>query len=381
MSPWLVRLFSLACGLSVANLYYAQPMLGLIGSSFGVPIAETGLIVTSTQLGYALGLLLIVPLGDKLENRRLIITVMGATVLALLSMATASGLAQFTVAALVVGFSSVVAQILVPLAAHLAPEQSRGQVVGQVMSGLLLGILLARAVAGVLSDLVGWRGVYGLSAAVMLVLAVALQYKLPQRRPTTNPSYLQLLQSLWKIFWAEPLLRRRALYQFLMFASFSLFWTGITFLLSAPPLGLSQTSIGLFALVGAVGALVAPTVGRLGDQGKGKRVTRLAFLVAAVGFALTLLETNLIALAVGAVLLDVAVQTTLILGQQQIYSLQPEQRSRLNTLYIATFFVGGAAGSALAGFLYGYGGWALVVLPGAGLPLIGLILSIHESRA
>jgi predicted MFS family arabinose efflux permease len=378
MSPWLVQIFSVACGLSVANLYYAQPMLGLIATSFGVGVTSTGLIVTSTQLGYALGLLLIVPLGDKLENRRLITTVMVGTALALLAMATSAGLPLFTAAAMLVGIFSVVAQILVPFAAHLAPEESRGRVVGQVMSGLLLGILLARAVAGVLSDYLGWRGVYGLSAAFMLAMAAILQVKLPIRQPANDQSYPQLLRSLWRIFWDEPLLRRRALYQFLMFGSFSLFWTSITFLLSAPPLRLSQTSIGLFALMGAAGALVAPAVGRLADQGRSRPVTGLSFLLGAAGFSLTLFQTNLLALAAGAVLLDVAVQTTLILGQQQIYGLRPDQRSRLNTLYIATFFVGGAAGSALSGILYASGGWPLVTALGALLPVLGLLYWLSD---
>lgn len=378
MNPWLTRMFSLACGLSVANLYYAQPMLGLIATSFGVGIARTGLVVTSTQLGYALGLLLVVPLGDRLENRSLVTGVMTATGLALLAMAAAPGFGLFTGAALLVGFCSVVAQILLPFAAHLAPEPTRGRVVGQIMSGLLLGILLARAVAGLLSEFLGWRGVYATSAVLMLAMAALLRARLPHRRPQQQASYAELLRSLWGIFWTESLLRRRALYQLLMFASFSLFWTGITFLLSAPPLNLSQSSIGLFALVGAAGALVAPTVGQLGDQGKARPVTGMAFGIGALGLALTLFQTHLVALALGAVLLDVAVQTTLILGQQQIYALRPDQRSRLNTLYIATFFLGGAAGSALSGWLFAQGGWTLLAGVGLSLPLLGWLYWLSE---
>ena len=376
MSVWMIRLFSLACGLAVANLYYAQPLLGLMAQSFAVDPAQTGLVVTCTQLGYALGLVVLVPLGDRLENRSLIVSVMLGSVLALLAMAASTQIVVFAVASILVGVSSVVAQILIPLAAHFTPEESRGQVVGKVMSGLLLGILLARAAAGFLSDSIGWRGVYFLSASLMLAMAVLLRVCLPRRQPTSNLSYGQLLSSLKNIYLEEPLLRRRAFYQFLMFGSFSLFWTGITFLLSAAPFFASQTQIGLFALVGALGALVAPWVGQQGDRGRARPLTGASFALAIVGFSLTALPIpNLLGrslvLVLGAILLDVAVQATLILGQQQIYSLRPEQRSRLNTLYIATFFLGGAAGSGLSGWLFSLGGWTLLSAAGGLLPLVG----------
>ncbi len=373
MSVGFIRLFSVACGLAVANLYYAQPLLGLLAQSFGVAASQTALVVTCTQLGYALGLLLVVPLGDRFENRRLIVVLMLACVFSLLAMALAPNLMCFGAASMLVGVTSVVAQVLVPLAAHLAPEDSRGKVVGQVMSGLLLGILLARAAAGVLSQHLGWRGVYALSAGLMAAMTLALRVCLPQRRPDNQFGYLQLLGSLAVIFRAEPVLRRRAFYQCLMFGSFSLFWTGITFHLSAPPLGFSQTGIGMFALVGAAGALVAPWVGQLGDRGKGRITTGVAFLLGTFGFLCTGWQSQLWALALGAIVVDVAVQATLILGQQQIYSLRPEQRSRLNTLYIAIFFLGGAVGSGLAGPLFAHGGWNSVVMAGATLPLLGLL--------
>lgn len=374
MSVWFIRLLSLACGLAVANLYYAQPLLGLLAKSFGVVASHTALVVTITQLGYALGLLLVVPLGDRLENRQLIVVLMLACVFSLLAMALAPNLVCFGAASMLVGVTSVVAQVLVPLAAHLAPEDSRGKVVGQVMSGLLLGILLARAAAGILSQHLGWRGVYALSAVLMAAMTLALRVYLPRRRPEAHPlGYLQLLGSLAGIFQAEPVLRRRAFYQCLMFGSFSLFWTGITFHLSAPPLSFSQTGIGMFALVGGAGALVAPWVGQLGDRGKGRITTGVAFLLAALGFLCTGWQAHLWALALGSIVVDVAVQSTLILGQQQIYNLRPEQRSRLNTLYIAIFFLGGAVGSGLAGPLFAQGGWNAVVVAGATLPLVGLL--------
>ena len=378
LSAGLIRTFALACGLAVANLYYAQPMLGVIGTTFQVGSGQTGLLVTLTQLGYALGLVLVVPLGDLLENRRLITMVLFATIAALVAAALAPTFALFAAACLCVGVTSVVTQILVPFAAHLAPESSRGRVVGQVMSGLLLGVLLARAVAGLISGWLGWRAVYGLSACMLTVLNLSLGRFLPRRQPAGTQNYGQLLGSLWTIFRSEPVLRRRAAYQTLMFASFSMFWTSVTFLLTDAPFHLSQSSIGLFALVGAVGALSAPLAGRLGDVGRGRVVTGGAFVLAVLGFGLTSWQSNLVALALGAVLLDLAVQTTLVLGQQAIYGLNPEQRSRINTIYIAIFFLGGAAGSALSGVAYAHGGWPEVVWLGAALPLLGFLYWLTE---
>lgn len=374
----MIALMAVACGLTVGNLYYAQPLLDTIGGTFGVGAAVSGLIVTVTQLGYALGLVVLAPLGDLYENRRLIATIQVAAVVVLVAEALAPTLGAFFAASLAIGFTSVVAQILVPLAAHLAPPHARGRVVGQVMSGLLSGILLARAVAGIVSGAIGWRAVYGISAGVLALMTVILYRALPIRQPEFAQGYGALLQSLGKIFRSEPILRRRAAYQAAMFGTFSAFWTGITFLLSGAPYHYSQTWIGLFALAGAVGALFAPVAGRLGDGGHERAATGVAFLVATAGFLLTLLQTHIWALVCGAILIDLAVQTSLVLGQRAIYALQPEQRSRLNTLYIATFFVGGACASAMAGIVYARVGWIGVVGFGAALPFAAFCLWLFE---
>ncbi len=368
--------------MAVGNLYYAQPLLETLGQTFGVGEAPAGLIVTVTQLGYAAGLLLIAPLGDLVENRRLIVVVLGGTVGSAAAAALAGSFAAFLAASLALGVTSVAAQILVPFAAHLAPPERRGRVVGQVMSGLLVGILLARAVAGVVSGAVGWRAVYVLSATLMAAIIVVLMRALPERRPTVTLGYVALLTSLARIFRREPALRRRAAYQAAMFGSFSAFWTAVTFLLAAPHLHLSQTAIGVFALAGAGGALIAPVAGRLGDGGHQHTFTGAAFMLAAAAFGLTLLQTQLWALVVGAVCLDVAVQTTLVLGQRVIYALDPAARSRINTLYVATLFCGGAIGSAGAGVAYARAGWLGVVVLGAALPLAALLywLSDREPR-
>ena len=380
MSGATIAVFAVACGLAVGNLYYAQPLLDTIGRAFGVTEAGASLIVTVTQLGYAAGLLFIAPLGDLLENRRLIATVLGGTVIALLAAAAAPTFGAFIVASLGIGVTSVAAQILVPFAAHLAPAQRRGRIVGQVMSGLLMGILLARAAAGVISGALGWRAVYLISAGLLVLTIAVLLRTLPRRQPAFAHGYGELVASLGRIFREQPILRRRAAYQSAMFGTFSVFWTSVTFLLAGPAFHFSQTQIGVFALAGAAGALFAPIAGRLGDGGHERIVTGGAFLAAAAAFALTLLQRQMWALVCGAIVLDLAVQTTLVLGQRAIYSLDPAARSRLNTLYIATFFCGGAAGSAAAGFVYAHAGWAGSVAIGAVLPLAAFVLWLADLR-
>jgi predicted MFS family arabinose efflux permease len=376
----LVTTFAIACGLTVGNIYYAQPLLATLADAFGTSEASAALIVTITQVGYAVGLLILVPLGDLVENRRLVVTISAGTVLALLVASAAPSLAVFFVASLGIGVTSVVAQVLVPFAAHLAPPETRGRVIGQVMSGLLLGILLARAMAGILAGVLGWRAVYLISAILLAAMILVLRRMLPIHKPTFAEGYGVLVASLAKIYRKEPLLRRRAAYQAIMFGSFSAFWTSVTFLLSGPQFHLSQAGIGVFSLAGAIGALFAPVAGHLGDAGFERPATGMAFLISAGGFALTLVPTKLWALVVGAILIDLGTQATLVLGQQVIYGLNPAERSRLNTLYIATFFVGGAIGSGVAGIAYAYAGWPAVVAFGAALPIAGFVFWLSDRR-
>lgn len=372
--------FAVACGLAAGNLYYAQPLLGVIGHELHSGAEQTSLVVTLTQLGYASGLLLLVPLGDLFENRALIQRVLWLTTLALLGASCANNFSTFALASLAIGFTSVVAQVLVPFAAHLAPAEQRGRVVGQVMSGLLIGVLLARAVSGLVADAWGWRMVFRMSAGLLVLLNLWLGLILPRRQPGNQLSYGQLLRSLSRIFLSYEPLRRRALYQVTMFGSFSAFWTGLTFWLSASPWNYSQGAIGRVALVGAVGALAAPWFGRQGDLGRGKALTGACLLGAPAGFLLTL-QGSLPALIAGTLLLDACVQGTLVLGQQVIYQLEPEQRSRINTLYIATFFLGGAAASALSGLAFARWDWPGVVGLGCALPLSGFLYWLSEKRA
>jgi predicted MFS family arabinose efflux permease len=379
ITPGLVVLFAIACGLAVGNIYYAQPLLDTLGHDFHARQSLVGLIVTMTQIGYAVGLLTIVPLGDLIENKKLVLLVFCGTVASLLLAALSPGIRVFFIASLLIGITSVVAQVLIPLAAALTPQARRGQVVGQIMSGLLLGILFARALSGFIAGTFGWRAVYFGSATLLVALMVVLARKLPERKPTFNGTYGELIASLYHIFRNEPVLRRRAFYQTAMFASFSAFWTTITFLL-AGPFHFTQTLIGFFALAGAAGAIVAPLAGKLGDRGYQRPATGAAFVVAMIGYLLTLHAAHWWTLILAAIIIDAAVQTTLVCGQQMIYSLHPEQRSRLNTLFIATFFLGGAAGSAIASYGYERIGWSAVVVIGVALSLLALAYWLTEPK-
>ncbi len=378
LTPALVLTFATGCGLAVGNIYYAQPLTRVIGREFHVGDAQSGTIVTLTQLGYVCGLFLLAPLGDLLENRRTITVIFSGAVVSALAMVSVSSFATLLAAAFALGFTSVIAQMLVPFAAHLAPPEKRGQIVGKVMSGLLMGILLARAFAGIVSGAFGWRTVYIASAAMVAVMIAILRVRLPQREPTLKQSYGSLILSLANVFRTQPVLRRRGVYQACMMGAFSIFWTSITFLLSGPRWHFSQTQIGLFALAGALGALFTSFVGHLADSGHSRWITCAALLLAIGALSLTLLENQLWALVGGAILLDLAVNSNLVTGQHAIYALNPEERSRINTLFIAMFMTGASTGSALAGVAYSRGGWRSVVVTGAAFPALAFLYWLTE---
>jgi len=361
----------------VANIYYSQPIAGPIAQALGISAGATGLIVTLTQIGYGLGLLFIVPLGDLVETRRLVLATLAITCVALLMGAFARRPEPFLLASLAIGLGSTAVQILVPYAAHLAPVHIRGRVVGQVMSGLLIGIMLSRPTASLLDDLWGWSAVFYFGAGLMGVIALALALMLPPRKPTTEAHYFTLLASMVRLYRSTPILRRRAFYQALLFGAFTLFWTTSPLLLASPLFGLTQRGIALFALVGVAGAIAAPLGGHLADKGFSRTATGLAMISVLGGFLLTrLLHSGSFAalalLTAGAILLDFGVSSSLVIGQRAIYTLGAEYRSRLNGLFMATFFGGGAVCSALGAWAYARGGWPLASLIGLILPIIAL---------
>lgn len=386
LSAGMTFMMAAACGLIVANLYYAQPLAGPIAAAIGLPAGATGLIVTLTQIGYGLGLLLIVPLGDLLENRRLIVTMVAAATLALLAAASSTTPVPFLAASLAIGLASTAVQMIVPFAASLAPEEHRGRVVGNVVSGLMIGIMMARPVASFVTGLSSWHMIFYLSAAVMIVLGVILATRLPKRVPHTKLSYGGLIVSLGTLYATQPVLRRRAFYQFCQFAAFSLFWTVTPLVLAGPAFNLSQAGIAIFALVGVAGAIASPIAGRLADRNLGRPATLLGILSVAVAFLITHIAPDgstaaLLLLGFAAVLLDFGVAMTLVIGQRAIYSLGAELRSRLNGLFMATFFVGGALGSAVGAWAFAEGGWLLASSIGLALPIIALVYALTEKRS
>ena len=381
MSRGLIALFAIATGQAVASNYLAQPLLDTISHELRVSSGVAGLIVTTAQAGYAAGLILLLPLGDLFERRRLITTLAVITAVGLGAAALAPSAGFFMAVAGLVGLTSVMAQILVPFAATLSPDAERGRVLGTVMSGLLLGILLARTVSGLVAQVAGWRTVYWLAAAIMLAQAVLLWAKLPTYRQHVGLSYPRLLGSVLKIARAEPELRLRAVYGALSFAAFSVLWTTLAFLLSAPPYGYGEGTIGLFGLVGAAGALTASVVGRFTDRGWSRRLTGVSALLLLVGYVLLWMGgSSLVPLLAGVVVLDIGSNGVHITNQSEIYRLQPEARSRVNAFYMTSCFVGAAAGSAVAAFVYERWSWDGVCALGVAIGLASLALWAFGSR-
>jgi predicted MFS family arabinose efflux permease len=375
LNRWRVLLFAVTAGTMVANLYYVQPLLAAIGESFGCSVTSAGYLVTFTQLGYALGLLLVVPLGDVLDRRQLLSGMLGVCVASLLAAAASPGFISFAAASLLAGCCSSAAMVVIPYVASKAAEASRGRSIGQVMTGLLLGILLARTVSGVVAEWFGWRSMYLIAAGMVAVLLMALRAAIPLEGMRGRLKYGPLLLSLLQLIRAEPELRRRSAYFALGFGSFSVLWTGLTFLLSGAPYHYSEATIGLFGLIGAAGALAANVAGRLADRGYANTVTGAASAMLLLSWgALAFGSQSIWAVAVGAFSLDVGVQALHISNQSVIYRLNPQARARITAVYMTTAFIGASAGSALASFSFRMAGWNGLCLTGALLPAILLLM-------
>ena len=379
LSRALVVLIAIATGAVVANLYYAQPVLHQVARSFHSGPGPTSSIITATQIGYAVGLLLVVPLGDLHPRRALVTRLFWVAAVALVACALAPNLWLFGLASIAVGGASVAGQVMIPFAADLAPEERRGRVVARIMTGLLLGILLARTVSGLVAQAAGWRAIYWLSAGLMVCFACILWRALPAERPRPQRSYPSLVSSSLRLLVTEPVLRRRAWHGACAFAAFSALWTTIAFLLSGSPYRYSNAVIGLFGLVGAGGIVAANMAGKLADSARATATTVGAGVLLAGSFALLWAgRTSLAALILGIVVLDMGTQGMQITNQAVIYALRPDARSRINSAYMVCYFLGGAAGSVSAGALYGTHGWAGVCLLGAGLGALTLAMSVYD---
>ncbi len=377
----LVWILAVACALSVANLYYIQPLLADIAHSFAVSDSTVGSIATLSQLGFALGLLLIVPLGDFFNRRNLIVIALLGVTISLLATAFAPSILFLAIASFVVGITTVVPQVIVPFAASLAHPHERGRVVGAIMSGLLIGILLARTVSGFVGAAFGWRTMYWVGAILMLALALALRLLLPgeQRRPHVR--YPELLRSLWELLRTEPVVREVAVFGGLMFGAFSVFWVTLVFFLGTPPYHYGSEVAGLFGLVGVVGAIAASTVGTLSDRIYPRIITGfmlVAVLLAFLAFWFT--GYWLWGLIIGVILLDLGTQGTHISNQARIYALNPAARSRLNTLYMVFYFIGGSLGSILGAYGWSIAHWNGVCFVGILMVVVALGVYVLGSR-
>lgn len=368
-------LFSVACGLAVANVYYAQPLLDTLADEFGITHAAVGLVITVTQIGYGLGLLFVVPLGDLLDRRRLIVGQSLLSALALLVIAFAPTGAVLLAGMGAAGLLAVVTQVLVAYAAILAHPTERGRIVGVVTSGIIIGILLARTVSGTLSDIFGWRSVYILSAAATLVVTTLLFKTLPRQAvPSAHIPYPRLIGSVFTLFVEEPVLRIRATIALLIFFAVTMLWTPMVLPLSAPPFSLSHTEVGLFGLAGTMGAVGAARAGRLADRGYAQRTTGISLMIMLVSWLpISLLSHSLWGLVVGVVAIDFGLQSVHVANQNLIYRVRPEAQSRLTAGYMVCYSIGSASGSIVSTLIYAQTGWNGVCLGGGAISAIALV--------
>ncbi len=371
---------AITCGLVVANIYYNQPLLAAIGRTFHVPDSQASLVATATQVGYTLGMLLVVPLGDMLERKRLMLLMLLGAAGCLGLAAGAPSFAVLAGASVLIGICSAVPQLLLPMAAHLAPDADRGRIVGRVMSGLLIGILLSRTASGYVEAHYGWRTVFEAAAGLMVLLIGLLAWRLPTDRPTFAGTYASLMRSLLTLAREQPALRRSALVGAAIFAAFSVFWTSLVFFLEGPAYHYGSAVAGFFGLVGAFGALAAPWAGKAADARGPRYAITAGIVLALVAYAVLGLSGGYLAgLVVGVLLLDVGVQSAHIANQTLVFSLVPEARSRLNTVYMTGYFTGGSLGSIAGGLAWTHFGWPGVCLVGSAF--VALALLLHRTYA
>ena len=368
-------LFAITCAMAVANVYFAQPLLESMAASLGVSSGAIGVVVTATQAGYAVGLLFIVPLGDLLDRKKLIVSQLLLSATALCAVGLSESWGVLLGAMMLVGLLAVVVQVVVACTASLARPEQRGAAVGTVTSGVVLGILLARFVSGVVADLAGWRGVYFVSAVMMIGMALLLWRTLPaSAKPPAQGSYRQLLRSMFQLFLTERVLRIRGIFALLIFAAFSVLWTSMVLPLSAPPLSLSHTQIGLFGLAGVAGALAAARAGRLADRGLGNRTTGITLALLTLSWLpIAFVDSSLLAMAVGVILLDFAVQAVHVTNQSLIFAARPDAQSRLVGAYMCFYSVGSGLGSIAATYTYAHSGWVAVCFLGGGISAVALM--------
>ncbi|MFC3562134.1 MFS transporter [Pedobacter jamesrossensis] len=360
-------------GLIVANIYYCQPLVILVAKDFNLTETFAGRITYITQIGYALGLFLLVPLGDMFERKKQILFITGLAIFALLIAALSKTFFLLEVASLLIGICSIVPQLILPLAANLSTDENRGANIGMIMSGLLVGILASRAVSGGIGFWLGWRAVYFMAAGICLLLIALMAKRFPKSYPAFKGSYKELMTSMFGYIKTQPVLRETSIINFLAFSIISAFWTTMVLFLANPPFSFQTLQIGLFGIAGAAGALAAPLVGKLSDGNNPRKNLMIGFILQIISVALFYFTGNhLYLFVIGIVLIDIGQQAIHVTNQTRIYTLIPEARNRLNTIFMSVSFIGASCGSALGLWLWGRGGWNLFCYGIAGIVLINI---------
>ncbi|AGK99530.1 MFS transporter [Clostridium pasteurianum] len=374
----LIMVMAIACGLTVANLYYIQPLLADIAKTFNVSETSVGFAAMLTQIGYAVGMIFILPLGDIKERRNLITIMLLFSILSLISMFFSHNILMVIISSFAVGFTSIIPQLIIPLAAQLSDPKERGKIIGTVMSGLLIGILVSRTFSGILGGYLGWRIVYIIAAIMMIILMIALRKLIPVSKPVSNIKYTELLKSMFHLIKKEPVLREASINGALMFAAFSAFWTSLIFLLGSSHYNMGPQAAGLFGLVGVSGALAAPLVGKTADKKGSRFVIGICLVVIIISYIFFLLfGFKVWGLILGVILLDLGAQSGNVSNQTRVHSLNEEMRNRINTVYMVSFFLGGALGSFLGSYSYAHFGWYGVCIFGIATQIIAAI--VHKT--
>ncbi|SIN64800.1 MFS transporter [Chitinophaga niabensis] len=375
LSKWNIAIMALCTGLIVANIYYCQPLVVLISREFDVSESNAGQVTFFTQIGYALGLLFCVPLGDKLERKKQILFMTGAAVAALCAAALSVNIGMLKITGLIIGFTSIVPQLILPLAASLAAPERRGKVIGVIMSGLLIGILLSRTLSGIIGQHFGWRAMFWIAGAMTFVMMITILFTFPQSKPSFNGSYGALMRSVFTLIRDQPLLREASTINACAFGVFGLFWTTSVFLLSNPPYNFGSDVIGLMGLAAATGALGAPLIGRIADK-KNPRIA-IGYGIACIlaGYIIFwFFRNSLVGVIIGIVLLDLGLQGVHVSNQTRVYALLPEARNRMNTVYMTMSFIGTSLGSGIGLLVWDINKWAGVCLAGVGITFIAILI-------
>ncbi|MGF7232863.1 MFS transporter [Arachidicoccus sp.] len=382
LTPFLKYFITIGCGVVVANLYYCQPLLGAISRAFHVKEESASIINICSQLGYGIGLFFLVPLGDKIKRRKLLIWMHFLAALALLGTALSQNITVLYFFSTCVGIASTACQVFIPLAADLAVEEERGKVLGTVMGGLLTGILLSRTLSGFAAAYWGWQSIYYIGAGFMVIMTVMIWKIIPEEQPKFKGSYGKLMKSLWELFKAQPVIRESAWIGAWLFGAISAFWATMAFLLEKPPFHYSLSLIGLFGIIGAGGALISPFVGKVTDR-KGPFIPmRWGIILMIIGWIVLLkADWTVVLVVIGIIMIDMGMQSTHVPNLARNYALLPEARTRLNTLYMTAFFIGGTLGSTIGSIAWNLGGWMCVCISGVIMVVLGALpLAFKKNR-